>query len=186
MNVGLQFLCLLVLLFPLENSFAETEKPASKPEVRNLTNPTPKATIEPEVKIPPLALKMSSQSDFEELDPQKYRFSLYFMMGTWNRRSFEITQIINPHLAKLKRRHVFIAGAFSHDTAITLRKWEKEAKPLFTTGLVHSDFIDALQNPKVPTFWLINAKGNILQRKEQPTNEDIEEIIRTLFRWTEF
>lgn len=161
-------------------------KAAVKPAVKAEATPMPRYIHLPAVELQ--TISANSEGALEKLtyDFSRKRFSLVFVFGSWNRRSQEIAVKINERMGFFDERHIGVVGVFSHDTKISLQKWQKDVGPRFLIGLAANDFIERLRNPKVPTLWLVNNRGEIMHRSELPTNKELDGLFSKVTLWTDF
>lgn len=150
---------------------------------------------EPEKDVTPLPRRIAGPKlSFEDVDGEgpstfdykRYHYTLVTVFGTWNKRSAEFVKLINPYIPEFKKRNIFVLALFTHDTKTTIRDWRKVTNADFKLGLASIQFIDALKNPKVPTFWLVNNLGNTLYYGELPRSDEVEGVLKNLLRWTDF
>jgi len=121
-----------------------------------------------------------------ELNISKKRFWYVFVLASWNPKSIEITEILNKNYNIFNSRNVGIIGLFSNDTKESVMEWRKKNNPLFLNEFASRNFLDALKNPKIPTVWVIGSQGEVLQRLDMPTKENMQESVRKVMILTGF
>lgn len=150
-----------------------------------------KATPNPEpfsrrIALPVLKLLVPGQSQATAFEPRGWRFSYICVVGTWNKQSEVVHQYFEKHMSFFERYKIAAVAAFSHDTPEAVGAWAQVRKPRYVFGLAQTEFVDKLNNPKVPTCWLLSREGQILQRHELPSEEVLSAVYEKLKQWTEF
>lgn len=166
---------------------AKEEKKAEAPPAAKGKDPKAEVTPLPRrIKAPKLYFDSVDDGKRVEHDYKKHRYTFAGILGTWNRRSSELVKLIEPYIPELNRRGITAIGVFSHDTRSSIIDFKKVTSTKLLLGLAPVEFVDELQNPKVPTFWLANNQGNTLFYSELPSDKEIIEILQKLLRWTDF
>lgn len=186
---------MLCFLPVLPAQAAEKPKPDAKADAKADSKGTSASGTPAEIEVTPLPRRIvAPKFSFEELTSEKQRainykdsrYTLVGVFGTWNRRSAEVVTLINPYIPEFEKRGIQVFGVFSHDTKKALVEWRKVTGVKFTVGLAPLKIIDNLQNPRVPTFWLVNNLGNTLFFSELPKDEEITQLLDKLLLWTNF
>ena len=121
-----------------------------------------------------------------EVNITKMRFWYVVIMASWNPKSVEITDLLNKNYKVFMQRNVGVVGLFSNDTVDSVMTWRKKNNPQFLNEFASRNFLDALKNPKIPSIWLIGNQGEVLQRLEMPTKENLQESIEKVMILTGF
>jgi hypothetical protein len=150
-----------------------------------------KATPNPEpfarrIALPSLKLLSSGTSMPQPFDPRAWRFSYICVMGTWRKGTEAVHNYFQKHHDFMSRRRIAAVAAFSHETAENVAAWSEKMKPRYVFGLAQTEFIDKLNNPKLPTCWLLSREGQILLKQEMPTEADLGSVYDKLKLWTDF
>lgn len=122
----------------------------------------------------------------ENWNYKKFRYSMVIVLASWNTRCTELALILRKHVLEFKRRHIGLLGIASHDSGEEVAKWLKEYRAGFPIAFASYNFIKEEGNPPLPTIWISDNKGFLLKRIELPTNNDVLEIIKNLYQWTDF
>ncbi len=197
---GIRFYLSIILLFSIIsdllgicNARAAEEKKKEDPH-----GATPAAPAAPAVPlyIPPLprhvefpSITYGKEPTVEgeaEVNLSKMRFWYIVVLASWNPRSSEITDILNKNYKQFSLRNVGVIGLFSNDTIESIIAWRKKNKPLFLNEFASRNFLDSLKNPKVPTVWVVGSEGEILQRMEMPTMQNMQESVEKVMILTGF
>jgi hypothetical protein len=150
-----------------------------------------KATPNPEpfarrISLPPLKLLASGSSLPQAFEPRTWRFSYVCVMGSWRKGTETLHNYFQKHHDFLSRRRIAAVAAFSHETAENVAAWAEKMKPRYLFGLAQTEFVDKLNNPKLPTCWLLSREGQILIKHELPTEADLGSVYEKLKLWTDF
>jgi hypothetical protein len=137
--------------------------------------PAPQITMEP---VPPF-------KDIAWEYPQ-HRYTIIFLLSSWNKRSEEIARLIKPLMTTFKQRHVGVLGYASHDTMAELQKWQDFVRPEFPLAMAPLEVIVREKNPKLPTLWVATSTGQLIKRISLPSDEEIKDLLNKLLLWTEF
>lgn len=121
-----------------------------------------------------------------EVNLANMRFWYVVVLASWNPRSSEITDILNKNYKSFTGRNVGVIGLFSNDTLESVVAWRKKNNPLFLNEFASRNLLDALKNPKIPTVWLVGGQGEILQRLEIPTKQNMVESVEKVMILTGF
>ena len=160
---------------------------AAKPAAADASKPAAETTPIPRhIVFPPLRFLTSENPSNQNFDARKVRFGVVCVFATWSRQTINVTKALNAKTAEFAKRHVVFAGAFSHDTKEALDLWAKAQKPQFKVGLADDSFVDALKNPKVPSCYVVNSRGEILLHLETPTDKNLKSLFESLTLWTDF
>lgn len=144
-------------------------------------NICPRTIRAPDIELEPVPPFKEAKWDYGQ-----HRYSIVFLLSSWNKRSEEIARLIKPKMAEFKRRHVNVLGYASHDTMTELQKWQDVVRPEFPLGLAPISIIEKLNNPKLPTLWVASSTGQIITRLSLPSDEEIQALLDKLLLWTEF
>ncbi|APJ04441.1 hypothetical protein [Silvanigrella aquatica] len=184
------FMTILCLLLS-RNVFAADEKKKDDPHAANSVSAPP-----PPVYIPPLPRhvefptvtygKEQSVEGEMELNLATKNFWYVVVISSWNPKSKEITSILNHNYKVFESRKIGVIGLFSTDTVTSVSDWRTQNKPLFETGFASRNFLDALKNPKIPSVWVLGRRGEILQRLEIPSKEDMQKSVQRVMIMTGF
>lgn len=150
-----------------------------------------KATPNPEpflrrVTLPALKLLPAGQQLPILFDPRGWRFSHLCIVGTWNKSTQVVHQYFQKHIQFFEKYKIATVAAFSHDTPENIAAWAERNKPRYLFGLAQTEFVDKLNNPKVPTCWLLTREGQIVIKHEVPTEQNLLSVYQKLRQWTEF
>lgn len=149
--------------------------------------PTPDPSpYERRITLPPLSLLMPDQSKSLAFEPTQHRMSFVCLLGTWNKQSLLVHEFFKKNNEFFNQRKIAAVGAFSHDTSESLKRWIEMHKPTYLVGLAPTDFVDRLNNPKVPTCWLLSREAQLLRKFELPSSSDLSSVYEKLKQWTEF
>ena len=113
-------------------------------------------------------------------------FQVLFLFSSWNDASKSIARILNDAHPKLVKRSIEVLGLFSFDTQQAMDSWIREERPLFKTGVASMDFIDAADNPKIPTIWVVNYENAIHMKLEMPTPGEVQDMVNSLYKMADF
>jgi len=114
------------------------------------------------------------------------RFTIVAVLASWNPASSPLAAWLTSVAVSLSARRVRVVGAFSNDTAPSVLRFLTRERPRFEAGLAPAEFLKELGNPKVPTVWVVNPRGEIVTRKELPNETEMKRIAEDLARWTDF
>ena len=116
----------------------------------------------------------------------EHKIWILVIIASWNKRSAEIAKIFNQHEKEFKQRNIGVMALYSQDTEDNVDEWRKKNKPFFDNFFASRNFMDSLNNPKVPSIWLIGDKQEILLNYELPTIHQIDVVIDKSFILTGF
>ena len=151
------------------------------------SKPTPDPSpYERRISLPPLSLLLPDQEKSFLFEPTRYRMSFICLLGTWNRQSLLVHDFFNKNKEFFVQRKIAAVAAFSHDTQESLKKWSELNGPNYPAGLASTAFVDRLNNPKVPTCWLLSREAQLLRKIELPSSSDLSSVYEKLKQWTEF
>ncbi|KAB8029768.1 hypothetical protein [Fluviispira multicolorata] len=137
--------------------------------------------------MPPVTYgKEPSVEGEKKLDFSNMRFWYVVVIASWNPRSEEISDVLNKNYKIFVARKVGVLALFSQDTESSVAKWRKKIIPQFMNEFASRDFLDAMKNPRVPTVWLVGSEGEILQRLEMPTKEEMAQSVNKVMILTGF
>lgn len=174
---------------PADAKDATAAKPEEKVPEKSHPSAVPSPSFSPYPRnihfprVPIVSLETKNELFYQFSDN---RYTFLYVMGTWNPRTLELVKILNAQVPEYRKRFVGLLGVFSHDTSESVKQFVEANKPLFTVTLATAKFIEEFKNPKVPTFWLIDKKGRIVQTLAIPTNQQIEELHQKVLFWTKF
>jgi hypothetical protein len=179
-------------LLRFHNVQAAEEKKKEDPHAAASSPPPPAAPIF----IPPLPRHMDfptitygkepSVEGETEVNLSTMRFWYIAILASWNPRSSEIADILNKNSRQFGMRNVGVIGLFSNDTLESIVAWRKKNKPLFLNEFASRNLLDELKNPKIPTVWVVGSEGEILQRMEIPTRQNMLESVAKVMILTGF
>lgn len=140
------------------------------------------------LRLPPLSLTVPGEAGTprDPLDLVKSRFTVVAILASWSPRASQVARVLSEKSREFESRGISIVGAFSHDTERALENWMRVEKPRFTLGLASHEFLDKLGNPKVPSLWVVNHRGEIVTRSELPEDADLKVLFSRLRTWTDF
>jgi hypothetical protein len=177
-SVALRAVALVCFFLPA-SLFASSVPVGQKPT----PNPEPFAR---RISLPPLKLLASGSALPQTFEPRSWRFSYICVMGSWRKGTDTLHNYFQKHHDFMNRRKIAAVAAFSHETPENVAAWADKTKPRYIFGLAQTEFIDKLNNPKLPTCWLISREGQILFRQEMPTEADLVSVYEKLKLWTDF
>jgi hypothetical protein len=149
--------------------------------------PTPDPSpYERRITLPPMSLLLPEQTKSHAFEPTQYRMSFVCLLGTWNKQSLLVHDFFKKNNEFFIQRKIAAVAAFSHDTSESLKKWVDTQKPTYLVGLAPTEFVDRLNNPKVPTCWLLSREAQLLRKFELPSSSDLSSVYEKLKQWTEF
>lgn len=150
-----------------------------------------KATPNPDpfsrrIALPSLRLLTPGQKQAIPFEPAAWRFTCLCVVGTWNKQSQTVHDFFQSHMEFFAKFKIAAVAAFSHDTPENLAAWAVRSRPAYIFGLAQTEFVDKLNNPKVPTCWLLSREGQILMKHETPTETVLSSVYDKLKQWTVF
>jgi hypothetical protein len=119
-------------------------------------------------------------------NPRDWRFSVLVTLASWNPKSEEMVQWMSHISDVFSVKKVLVLGVFSHDTAESIERFAVAQRPRFPAGVASSVFLKSFGNPKVPTVWIVNVRGEIVTRKELPDETERKRLQELLALWTDF
>ncbi|MEY4065628.1 MAG: hypothetical protein RIR26_1836 [Pseudomonadota bacterium] len=175
---------LMLSLIPAKQRMALANASGSVPAG---SKPTPDPSpYERRISLPPLSLLLPDQDRSFLFEPTRYRLSFVCLLGTWNRQSVLVHEFFKKNKEFFTQRKIAAVAAFSHDTHESLKKWSELNGPNYLAGLASTEFVDRLNNPKVPTCWLLSRDAQLLRKMELPSSSDLSSVYVNLKQWTEF
>lgn len=120
------------------------------------------------------------------LNLSKMRFWYIAILASWNPRSGEISEILNQNYKLFSMRNVGVIALYSNDTIESIEAWRKKNNPLYLNVFASRNLLDELKNPKIPTVWVVGSEGEILQRMEMPTKQNILQSVQKVMILTGF
>jgi hypothetical protein len=180
-----KFLFFVLLLMTNNKIFAESAKKTDESKesykIKNI-KPLPRHVLFPVITY---ARAPDVEGEFT-VNFSERRFWLVIMLATWNEKSIEITKKLNVVIDELKRRDVGVLGLFTQNTDLDVEKWKKQNNPLFDNYFASRNLIDELNNPKIPSVWILGKQGEVLYKQELPTIQQIDTAIKKIFTLTSF
>jgi|GEM_PF-5034424 len=141
----------------------------------------------PSLAASPAPSSPSTAGELTPWNPKASRFTVVALLASWNPKSTALVPWLNGIAqGELARRKVRVLAAFSHDTAASVSRFVKETRPRFEVGLAPLPFVKNMGNPKVPTVWIVNNRGEIVTRKEMPSDAILDELRLKILDWTDF
>lgn len=185
-HLGSLFFAICIFAEPL--CYASSSPTPSAPETNNEDLPDPPATPLPRFISAPRILYENTVEGGKEVTGtySQSAFTVLGLLATWNPKSVELNTLLNKYSVLFREHGISLVVLFSHDTKFTLKEWKKLNKPNYQTELASINFIDEQKNPKVPTFWIANRRGQIVKFFELPSNNDLSSFFDKIIKWTEF
>lgn len=181
---------LLISLFIFNHVLAADDKKKDDKPAATPAGPPVPIYIPPlprHVEFPPITYGKEASIEGEtELNITKMRFWYVAILASWNVKSNEIADILNKNYKVFTQRNVGVIALYSNDTKESVANWRKKNNPLFMNEFASRNFLDALKNPKIPTVWVIGNLGEVLQRLELPTKEEMQKSVEKVMILTAF
>jgi hypothetical protein len=114
------------------------------------------------------------------------RYTVIIALATWSARAKMVAKKFGAWESELKSRRISVVGIFTHDTPADIIHMAATVPLSFRLAKVDLAFVAHLLNPKVPTIWIADHTGQIIQRKERPTDQELDVTRRNLLVWTDF
>lgn len=166
--------------------FTQTVNASSPPvPVGEKTAPNPEP-FSRRISLPSLKLLSVGSRQPVAFEPKSWRFSFVCVVATWNKNTQAIHDYYMKHQNFFSRYKIATVAAFSHDTPENLAAWSSQFKPTYIFGIAQTEFVDKLNNPKLPTCWLLSREGQILMKHETPTDPVLNTVYDKLKQWTDF
>lgn len=161
---------------------------AKKPSTANEAQPTqPRKNIIPRrIPAPDVAFRDVASGRAVTPDYGSHRYTMVFMIASWNPLSAEVTQVAAKAYPKFRARTLQVFAIGSHDTEDALREWVTTQNFRFPVGVASIPFIEKLGNPKLPAVWLINHRGDMIFYREKMTPVQVKKLVENLHTWTDF
>jgi hypothetical protein len=118
--------------------------------------------------------------------PHRHRFTVVAVVASWNPATVELADWLSRLAVEFGPRRVRVLALFSHDTSPAAARFLARARAKFEAGLAPPAFIEGTGNPKVPTVWVTNPRGEIVTRKELPNETERKRVRDDLIVWTDF
>lgn len=155
---------------------------AEKKDEKKKIPPLPRHVL-----LPPVTYSRSPDVEGEfTVDFSKHKFWILVLIATWNKRSVEVTQILNSHMQDFRERNIGTLGLYAQNGEKDVEKWKAVNIPLFHNFFASRNFLDSMKNPKIPMIILLGNKGEILLKYELPSLQQIDATIQKSFVLTGF
>lgn len=173
----------------------ETQKSTQDPRKKDLhQNENPEQGSQKKIKplprhilLPTITYARSPDIEGENtVDLSKHTYWFITVLASWNQRSADINRIMNSHASEFQKKNIGVFILFSQNSKEDVEEWRLKNKPAFENYFASRNFMDNVQNPKIPLIWLVGSQGEILAKLEMPTLQQIDTIIQKSFILTGF